>query len=355
MIPASQLSRQPTAWLWKDRIPLGAITVIEGRPGANKSTLIYDLVARVSTDRAMPHDGHPRAVGSRVLLFQGEDPEGEVTWRLETAKADLDRVFVYGADGKIRIPENVDFVRGEVERRGARLVVFDPVSTYTNANLNSETAVRAVVTPLAEMAAATGAAVVLVRHLNKSGTRDPLYAGAGSIAVVAACRSCLVVGVHPVDPEQRVVAVSKSNFAGAVPSLRFMVIAAAGSAPPKAVWQGPVDVSATDLLGSGLPAQDSARGEAIEFLLHELGNGPVVVADVRKLARAAGIAERTLRRAKEDLKVKSVRSGFGAEGIFRWELPPRSEAVRAKRTVDQRQFLNTLIRPKKRRIESIDE
>jgi hypothetical protein len=264
-------------------------------------------------------------------------------------------VFVYGADGTIRIPQDLDFVGEEAERRGARLVVFDPLSAYTAANLNSESPVRAVVMPLAAMAAATGAAVVLVRHLNKSGTRDPLYAGAGSIALVAACRSCLVVGVHPVDPEKRVVAVSKSSFAGRVPSLAFTVIAD-GPAEPKAAWQqGPADVSAVQLIGSGLRAGDSALVEATEFLLDVLGKGPVVVAEIKKLAKAAGVTERTLRRAKEDLKVKSVRSGFGAEGVYRWELPPQSEAVRAKRTMGQRQFLNKLTRRKKRRIDLLDE
>ena len=51
----------------------------------------------------------------------------------------------------------------------------------------------------------------------------------------------------------------------------------------------------------------------------------------------------------------SVRSGFGAEGVYRWELPPQSEAVRAKRAMGQRQFLNKFTRPKKRRIDLLDE
>ncbi len=37
------------AWLWQGRIPLGAITLLDGDPGLGKSLLTLDLAARVTS------------------------------------------------------------------------------------------------------------------------------------------------------------------------------------------------------------------------------------------------------------------------------------------------------------------
>ncbi len=60
-----------TEWLWEDRIPLGEISSIDGDPASNKSSLVLDLAARVSTGSSMP-DETPGVYGE-VLLILGED------------------------------------------------------------------------------------------------------------------------------------------------------------------------------------------------------------------------------------------------------------------------------------------
>ena len=56
-----------------------------------------------------------------------------------------------------------------------------------------------------------------------------------------------------------------------------------------------------------------------------LASGPVAAKDVVKTARANGISERTLKRAKSYLGVQSQRTGgLGTDGQWRWWLPNRA-------------------------------
>jgi len=60
------------------------------------------------------------------------------------------------------------------------------------------------------------------------------------------------------------------------------------------------------------PSSGPRREEAIRFLLGELRFGPARAKDLFATARDRGISERTLRRARNDLGIITVRRGFGA-------------------------------------------
>jgi len=60
---------QPREWLWPGRVAAGKLTLIDGDPSQGKSLLTLDLVARLTTARAMP-DG-PGPV-QRYLIMSAE-------------------------------------------------------------------------------------------------------------------------------------------------------------------------------------------------------------------------------------------------------------------------------------------
>src|SRR5688500_102576 len=65
-----------------------------------------------------------------------------------------------------------------------------------------------------------------------------------------------------------------------------------------------------------------ALAEAKEVLRDLLVGGPLPAKDEQKQAKEAGVSEAPLRRAKNALGVRAVRSGgLGSEGEWRWELP----------------------------------
>jgi hypothetical protein len=87
-------------------------------------------------------------------------------------------------------------------------------------------------------------------------------------------------------------------------------------------WGASTTLSADALLqAANAPPEDKSAGdEAEEFLLELLGSGGKLVTKIQVAAKAAGIAWRTLERAKYKLGVRSYRPN-GFNGPWGWELP----------------------------------
>jgi len=91
---ADQIEAKPVRWIWPNRIPAGALTVIDGNPGVGKSTLLAELIAHVTTGKSWP-DGAPCHSVGRVLLCTGEDdPAPTLKPRLLAAGADTSKVQI---------------------------------------------------------------------------------------------------------------------------------------------------------------------------------------------------------------------------------------------------------------------
>lgn len=334
---------EPVRWLWPGRIPAGKLTVLDGDPGLGKSCVTLDLAARVSTGREMP-DGSAGASGGVVLASAEDDPADTVRPRLDAAGANCERVLA------LRVAEygtiaQTDVLRAAIERVGAALVVIDPLMAYVglgrDVNSYRDQDVRAMLAPLAALAAETGAAILLVRHLRKSAADgNPLYRGGGSIGIIGAARSGLLAARDPDDPELRVLAVTKANLAREAPSMGYRLVEADGAVAVE--WLGQSERRAAELLG--VPASAEERGDlhdAVEWLCGQLAAGEAAAADLQRAARATGIAERTLWRAKRQLGVAARRDG-GRDGKWCWSLPPKAaNASKAANSFDLAAFAET--------------
>lgn len=190
----SELDPEPTEWLWHLRIPKGELTVVDGDPSVNKSSVLLDLVARVSTGREMP-DGTPGTFGGVLLLSSEDSIEKTVILRLVAAGADLSRVAV--PSRSLLLPRDLRLLEEAVASVQAKLVVIDPMMAFLACDANGDQKVRQALTPLKGFAERSGVAVVLVRHLTKRGGRQALYRGGGSIGIIAATRSALLVAKEP--------------------------------------------------------------------------------------------------------------------------------------------------------------
>ena len=341
-VPASSVTSEPILWLWPDRIPCGALTIVEGDPGCNKSTLLYDLAARVSSGQDMPNCEGSASLGS-VLLISDEDATMTMRRTLEANNVDLDRILMYDkrlAVGiPLKLPSDIVLLETEIVRSKARLVVLDPITAFVEGNVNVDQSVRAALGPLAAVAERNRAAIVLVRHLRKGASGSSLYRGAGSIALVAAARSTLLVGADPANNEQRVVAHVKSSLGPLASSLSFKPISKAGGLLVE--WLGPCSYSADEIL-SAASSEFFALHEAAHVLYSVLGDGPLWANEAKRLVQRAGIADRTLRRAKELLKVESKRDGFGKDSRFYWILPKKSDLIRHLKERDLNELADAL-------------
>ena len=312
----SDVKKKETEWLWPQRIPLGELTIIEGDPGTNKSSLTIDLAARVSTGRPMP--GEAQGIAGRVLLLSAEESLGKtVRQRLEAAGADCSQIVV--VEDSLSISNDLNDIEEAAISLAAKLVIIDPLSAFVGGYAHSEQAVRQALTPLAKFAERANVAVVMIRHLTKSGGRRALYRGNGSIGIVAVARSAFLVGKDPDDEDMRVFCHIKSNLGPLAPAMLFEPVTHA-SGGFCIEWRGECDYTADDLLGPAKPS--GVKLERAKALLTKLlADGPVEQKVIVEAGAAEGISLRTLERSKRILGVVSIREGFGAEGVAFWSLP----------------------------------
>ncbi len=124
-------------------------------------------------------------------------------------------------------------------------MVIDPLMAFLSGKTDShkDQDVRRALAPLAAFAERTGAAVLIVRHLNKAAGGNTLYWCGGSIGIIGAARAGLVVAPDPEDPERRILAANKHNLSSAAPSLAFRVVTAPSGAA-RVAWGGTSSLSA---------------------------------------------------------------------------------------------------------------
>jgi putative DNA primase/helicase len=81
----------------------------------------------------------------------------------------------------------------------------------------------------------------------------------------------------------------------------------------------PVTTTADEAIAASNNEGQTAMKEAMEFLRDELAASPQAAQDIKKAATSAGFSWATIRRAKDELKIRSVKGGL-QDGWF-WELP----------------------------------
>jgi hypothetical protein len=182
----SQIAVQAVRWLWLHRLALGKVAMLDGDPDKGKSLVTLDLGARLSTGRAFP-DGCPSGGPANVIVLNAEDGAGDTMRpRLQALGADLDRVFILQrgncpSGAVLGLPSDIAALDAALERTAARLVIVDPIVAFLDpaVQLGSDCSVRHALAPLADLAEKHQCAIILVRHLNKSGSRHSMYRGGG--------------------------------------------------------------------------------------------------------------------------------------------------------------------------------
>ena len=313
------LPQTTVEWLWPRYLARGKLAILDGDPGMGKSLLTIALMARLSRGGAMP-DGVMLTRASTCILFSAEDDAADtIRPRAEAACADLSRLVIPNFG-----PRSAALSGRPPGARGT-----DPRTrrgTGRDRSLDGVSAAEGRGKPRPVRAAGADAAgghrgpdrfaILLVRHLTKTGRDRAIHRGQGSMGIVAAVRTAFLVAPHPLDAAARVLTVSKCNVGQPPPALGFRVVESSGQAAID--WLGPVEVTADSVSQTRRLEVVRMRERACDWLLRELANGPRTASDLFAAAAAAGIPERTLERAKDSLDVKSHRHHDREAGVSAW-------------------------------------
>lgn len=328
LLNAADVIAEEVDWLWKDRIPKGKMTMIDGDPGQGKSWLSLAIASHITRGTALPGNNGEQADPAKVLLLAAEDGAADtIRPRLESLEADLEfvniLVAVRDAKGKERhlsLKDNLDSVEAELAKGGYGLFIIDPLNAYLGGvDSHKDADMRGLLTPLARLAEKHGLAVVCIRHLTKSKREKGMYRGQGSIAYLAAARVAHIVGISPHNPSERVIVCVKNNLVQPPPSFAFEIMEG------KFTWKGETDVNLGSLLKNDADGRKSAVERAKEFLIAALSAGTRPAAEVIEEAKKIFISETSLKRARSELKVEASHIG-GSKGHWAWTLPDSKES-----------------------------
>ncbi len=312
-------------WLLYPFIPFGKVTIIQGDPGEGKTTMVLQIIAKLTRgepillnkksqkeaqqdseenlkQEVLSQDNPIQPVN--VIYQTAEDGLGDtIKPRLLAAGADCSRVLVI--DDREQPLTMLDVRLEEaIMQTKARMVVLDPIQGFlgTDVDMHRANEIRPLMKGMAVLAEKYHCAIILIGHMNKNSNGKSSYRGLGSIDFQAAARSVLIVGRLKDEPETRVMCHVKSSLAPEGKSVAFRLDKETGFQ-----WIGEYDISADDLLSGDARGQKSRIAK--EFLLDILADGGMAQKKIEEEASKQGIKKKTLRNAKQELEIDSVKRG----------------------------------------------
>ena len=321
LINMEQVEIEKIDWLLYPFIPFGKVTIVQGDPGEGKTTMVLQIIAKLTKGEAVLPSGsdEPALEGKtmalepvNVIYQTAEDGLGDtIKPRLLSAGADCSRVMVIDDNNQALTMMDARLEEAIIKTK-ARLVVLDPIQGFLGAAVDMHRAneIRPLMKRIAVLAEKYHCAIILIGHMNKNSNGKSSYRGLGSIDFQAAARSVLIVGRIKNEPEIRVVCHVKSSLAPEGKSIAFRLDKDTGFE-----WIGEYDISADDLLSG------DNRGQKIhaakEFLKEILASGSVAQTKVAEEAESRRIKKKTLWNAKKELEIDSVKIG----NQWFWMLP----------------------------------
>lgn len=331
---ASEIEPTRVDFLWGGRIPRGMLSIVCGVGGLGKSTATGALLTSLVTH------GQAGAAPGPVLISSAEDDKrATIAPRLIAAGADRDLVHLIepnedqGFQG-LTLPDDVGLLRDFVRDVQPTMVVIDPVSSHLAAHVDShrDANIRTAIDPLATLAEETGAAIVVVAHLNKMTSGDLYQRLSGSTGFFNAARSVLLFAGDPEaedeDPNARVLVHGKCNVGPKVSTLHFRVepveipTADGMAETSRLVATGESHLSAHDALVPQTDEERTKTDRVAEWLVGSMSDGQWHhVSDLRAKAQEKfpNTSEKTLTRAAKKVKVERHKDGM--EGGWQWRLP----------------------------------
>jgi putative DNA primase/helicase len=240
---AATVKPEPQRWLWRDRIPAGAITWGVGKPGNAKSLWATDLGARVSSGADFP-DGAKNENGPRkVLMYCGEDDiKRTVIPRLMAANANLanielldnqsfeiyDKEFNRVDRREINLAQDCPIISHLIGKYpDIALLIIDPTTgVWGGANTNHDKDMRPIMNDLRDLCEAKGLTLVGISHTSKRGDASAIDQMQGASSIAGAARAAWLFTRDPESDDEHAHAMTciKSNLTDKHDGLKLLTV-----------------------------------------------------------------------------------------------------------------------------------
>lgn len=231
----SDVEELPPSWLWRNWFQLGCVTILGGMPKTCKSTLMSDIAARVTCNKAMPDGTVCEAPGGVVWISYEEDTAERIAPRFREQGGDKSKfIDLSNVKRKIRqpgeassapfeLPTDEQELKDAIRAVHATLVLIDPLMSMSakNKRIAGNQTARSIVGSLQQLAKDTGVAVVILNHFTKANLKDPLRAMSGSQGFIDFVRSVCMTTKDEGNPQHIILSLLKNSNAPDVPQVVF--------------------------------------------------------------------------------------------------------------------------------------
>lgn len=326
LVSLSEVEEKEAEWLVWQYMPKGQINIFAGDGGSGKTTLWCGLAAAVSNGTKVffeadnPYENpFEEREAQKVIFFSSEDSlEYTLKARLRKAGANLDNIYSASLKDErfSQIKFNSSRLKELIKEVKPALVIFDPIQAFIppDIQMGQRNAMRNCLNPLIGLGEEYGTTFLIVVHTNK---RQGVFGRnriADSADVWDIARSVLITGI--VKDNLRYLSHEKSNY-GEIGRTTLYTIQDGIAVFKEYSNKHDVDfVQERD----NETYQAPQRKDAEKFIMDFLKNGKKPTKELDEAAEAAGISAHTLRRAKEQLRIKkmlaSKSEGNGQNKVF---------------------------------------
>lgn len=320
LINMDEVAEEDIKWLYHPYVPRGKITLCAAYPGAGKTYLLCYMAACVSTGNSFFNICPFTAEPEKVIYLSSEDGLGDtLKARMRICGADMKNIFsVIDQDAVLSFdsPQIEEIIK---EVRPA-LLIFDPFQSYIgeDVELNAANKTRAKLNNIVRLAEEYNLAIVLICHFNKNQKGDAITRIIGSTDIVGVSRSYIAIGTVPDESEMKYMSHEKSSLDKRGKTILFEINPEEGGIKylgESSMTMDDYTRQASENRRRAAPAVEAAK----EFLKDQMPEGKRAAKELKNLATANKISERTLERAKKELGVVSVKEGFGGQCF--WQFP----------------------------------
>jgi hypothetical protein len=287
--------------IWQDRVFQGGLTLFEGKLGVGSTSLICEMVAKVSRGQSIR--GESVTLAKIAIVTSAADASAIFKPRLKRLQGDFSMIDwvkniapagVLGSSGVVPLPERLGVYLSQ--HPDVKLLILDPLETVISRH-GSKAVVHKELSELARIAGQYDVAMVGVGETGCAVTKE----------AIQVARTVWRLQADPLIQYRAILHPVKRGL-GYAPALAVRI--------EKGVvtWEAEAVDDPQEVISG---KRGRPRSEAREWLRSFLADGPKPATEVEREARQAGFSESTLDRAKKELGIKSCRQGT----IWVWKLP----------------------------------